>query len=145
MTVEVNCIQAGAQAILIVVAMGVILALRRSLPWWIVVCFELLLVSILARRVDDFSNWLLGVDLISNTVNLAISWVTIGIIVWSFAQAYRRRREVLRMESQWNERVEELEELRRGSEQRGGGWDHQWGLAGHTRSMTGKGSHKGTM
>ena len=107
------------------ILIGVVIWDRRLLGVpWISLIFFLLLLSILFRRADDLGA-LFGIDVISPTASLILSWLVIGVLAWGKWQVHRNAR-IIRMMSQVHvDKILELEEMRYRDEKKiGYSWDH---------------------
>ena len=123
MNIDLASLNTFALALVIIALMIIIGVTRKHIgARWITVTLELLLLSILIRRLDEISN-MIGLDLIDQVSSIVLQWLVLLIMVYEFAAAWKRRRELRRIETKLREREAELEALRKTAEY-GIGWDY---------------------
>jgi hypothetical protein len=100
MNIDIRAINTIVLAIASFVGMVIVFALRKRVGFmWLVVAIEVLLFTLLIRRIDTISSWF-GLDVISQDVNdFVVSWVVIIALYVSFIRLYQRRNEINQIEA----------------------------------------------
>jgi hypothetical protein len=93
---------------------------HRMGPRWLWVMKEILLWSVIARRVDEIGLYY-GRDLISVQVGWLLAWLFLLAVTLS---AYRLTK-IARVLRSYDDRIDKLERMRVRSESKIGNWDHQ--------------------
>lgn len=106
------------QLIIALVLSIFILVYRQNLgPNWLWVMKQILLWSLIARRIDEIGN-VLGLDLMSPQVGWILAWLFLAAVTLSTYRLIKTGR-LLRLHDQ---RIQQLERLRAQSENRSGDW-----------------------
>jgi hypothetical protein len=100
MNIDIRAINTIVLAIAALAGMIIVFALRKRVGFmWLVVAIEVLLFTLLIRRIDTISSWF-GLDVISQDVNdFVVSWIVIIALYVSFIRLYQRRNEINQIEA----------------------------------------------
>lgn len=125
---SIDTLNSLAAAVAIIGLMIVIGLTRKQIgAAWLVVCLELLLSSILLRCIDEIAASF-GVDLIDRLGSIIIRWLVIVIISFEFAQVWKRRAEIKRLEHERHMKRSELREREAQLEMMWQEYKQKWGI-----------------
>lgn len=105
-------------AIALCLSLVIILYRRRMGPRWLWIMKEILLWSLIARRIDEIGV-LYGHDLVSPQIGWLLAWLFLLAVALS---AYRLAK-VARILKLYDYRIDRLELLRASAEKKHGNWD----------------------
>lgn len=113
MPIDIYFFNSLAQFLALALLMTVIFVLRKSVgSHAMLIGFELLLLTVLLRRVDEIGLYL-GLDVFDRTALAILSWIVILVLTIALVQVWRRRVAIRHIAEMLRQRENYSETLRR--------------------------------